>query len=458
MILVACASFAIALSYPIQYWMATESNENTMAKLAALRDASREAAETPNVTGAGEAMSSAAPSCVVSEETPKSETVALEVPNIESTPRVEETYVTATRVSEAMPSPATSESAKESRVEVSSEPVTNRPIVYTTAASEATRAPAEPSENMDATMSVPESTPEASQTTAEAPIASEEFQREPEETLSSQMPAAEQEEAGPISETPFATEIPRIAPPETIAPSATASPAPSPTPRITVQPTPTPNRRVRSGALPYPEKERIELDEALILPEYRELYALNEDIVGWITIPNMKINYPVVQSEDNDFYLDHDFFGETNNNGQIILDELCDPYTPSYNLVVSGHSMKNGSMFGELPYYKDKGFWRRNPIVYFDTLMERREYVIFAAFFSADYDVDETGFRYNADIQYRLDAEQWLAEIEANQLYDTKIDAEFGDEFLTLTTCSKAHHEDGRFVVVCRRVREGETF
>ena len=78
------------------------------------------------------------------------------------------------------------------------------------------------------------------------------------------------------------------------------------------------------------------------------------------------------------------------------------------------------------------------------------------AFFSADYDVDEEGFRYNADVQYAQDAKQWLQEIKETQVYDTEIDAEFGDEFLTLTTCNRSRRRDGRFVLVCRRIRPGE--
>ena len=90
--------------------------------------------------------------------------------------------------------------------------------------------------------------------------------------------------------------------------------------------------------------------------------------------------------------------------------------------------------------------------------MERKQYVVFAAFYSADYDEDEEGFRYNVDIRYRLEARKWLEEIENNRLYDTEIDVAFGDEFITLTTCNRARHRNGRFVVVCRRIREGEIF
>lgn len=238
------------------------------------------------------------------------------------------------------------------------------------------------------------------------------------------------------------------------------TPTPSPTPRQaagpTVEPTPTPDRSIRNGPLPYPLKEKVVLDKAAMLPELKEIYALNNDLVGWINIPDTVIDYPVVQAEDGEYYLTHDFYGEENINGQIILDALCDPYTPSYNLVVSGHHMKNGTMFGGLPQYRNRNYWESHKILEFDTLMERKFYVIFACFYSADYDEDETGFRYNAIIDYKIDAERWLEEIEDNQLYDTGIERAFGDEFITLTTCDRARHRNGRFVVVGRKIREGE--
>lgn len=242
------------------------------------------------------------------------------------------------------------------------------------------------------------------------------------------------------------------------APTPEPTPTPKPVEGPTVAPTPTPDRSIRNGPLPYALRDKVVLDEAAILPELKDIYALNKDLVGWISIPDTVIDYPVVQAENGEFYLTHDFYGEENINGQIILDVLCDPYTPSYNLVVSGHHMKNGSMFGGLPQYRTKSYWAKHPFLEFDSLMERKIYVIFACFYSADYDEDETGFRYNAIIDYKIDADRWLAEIEDNQLYDTGIEREFGDEFITLTTCDRARHRNGRFVVVGRRIREGESF
>ena len=219
------------------------------------------------------------------------------------------------------------------------------------------------------------------------------------------------------------------------------------------------NRTQRKGALSYNQKEKIKLDKKKILPELKDIYDLNNDLVGWLVIEDTQIDYPVVQrSKDNEYYLHHDFFGNDNENGQIIMDAKCDPHTPSYNLVVSGHHMRNGSMFGSLDAYKQEDFWKAHKMVTFDTLMRRGTYVIMAAFYSADYDEYEEGFRYNADLRYKIDVDMWLDEVEENALYDTGISAAFGDEFVTLTTCDRTRRDDGRFVLICRRVREGEVF
>lgn len=247
--------------------------------------------------------------------------------------------------------------------------------------------------------------------------------------------------------------------------AATKSKAtPKPRPVIVFTPSPkpttTPDRRIHTDTVsPYPEKEKIELSESRILPELKEIYDINHDLVGWLTIPGTYVDYPVVQSaeKDEDYYLKHDFYGKYNKNGQLILDANCDPYTPSYHLIISGHHMLNGNMFGYLVRFYRKEYWEDRKILKFDNLMEHKEFVIFAAFYSADYDIDEEGFRYNVDIQYRREFDEWIAEVRANQLYDTGIDVEFGDEFITLTTCA-ANRKNGRFVCVARRIREGEKF
>ena len=234
---------------------------------------------------------------------------------------------------------------------------------------------------------------------------------------------------------------------------------PSPTPEVTRAPTPTPTiaptREPYEGALAYPNMEKTVVDESQILPQYREIYKLNRDLVGWLRIDGIGVDHPVLQNEDDEYYLHHDFNGDDNSNGQFLIFNICDPFTPSYNVVISGHNMKSGKMFGHLAYYKDESFWEKNKTFQFDTLLEEKQYVVVAAFYSANYDEDEEGFRYLADIQYPIDYRTWIDDVRSNALYDTGIDTEFGDEFLTLTTCAY-QRKNGRFVVIARRIREGE--
>ncbi len=441
LILVAVVCFAVALSYPIRYAREQKENEEGMARLAAIREAGLHNAEEE---------SSAPP---VETDAPEPAVTAVN-------PAPDETLFPAQEP--AVQSDESPEAAQEPKVHPNeARAVTREPEVQSDETPEAGQEPEVQSNEApraaQESLTVSNETAQAvEKTTTRSSTAQDSTE------IPSKAPATGQESEAQSGEDPRpsleSTEIPIEAPQVaggTRPPEATVEP--SCTPEPTPVPTPTPNRRLRTGkAQPYPEMGKVAFDEADILPEFEELYEINPDLVGWINIPGTVVDYPVVQSDDSEFYLKHDFYGEKNSNGQIILDSKCDPYTPSYNLVVSGHSMKNGSMFGSLVNYMYESFWKRNKLVRMDVLTEHREYVAFAAFFSADYDVDEEGFRYNVDIQYRLDMDKWVEEIRENQLYDTGIDVEFGDEFLTLTTCSSAHRKNGRFVLVCRRIREGE--
>jgi sortase B len=195
-------------------------------------------------------------------------------------------------------------------------------------------------------------------------------------------------------------------------------------------------------------------DADRILPEFKPLYEQNHDLVGWLTIGGTEIDYPVLQREDEEYYLTRDFYGQENANGQLILDAQCDPFTPSANLVISGHDMKSGKMFGTLQLYASKSFGQKHPLIEFDTLFEKGEYRLVAAFYAWDYQKKD-GFQYNVDIRYRLEMEQFLGKLNEVKLYDTGVPVEFGDQLITLSTCSR-HTDDGRFVVVARKMRAGE--
>jgi sortase B len=198
-------------------------------------------------------------------------------------------------------------------------------------------------------------------------------------------------------------------------------------------------------------------DETKILAEYKPIYEKNHDMVGWLKIDGTPIDYPILQRVDEEYYLTHDFFQKKNANGQLILDAACDPYAPSLNLVISGHNMKSGKMFGNLQSYASERFARKHPFIEFDTLFRRGRYLVVTAFYTWDHEAREDGLRYNVDIRYSRQLGTFLDQLEPLKLYDTGAEIEFGDELLMLSTCSY-QTADGRFVVIARRIRPGEKY
>lgn len=189
-----------------------------------------------------------------------------------------------------------------------------------------------------------------------------------------------------------------------------------------------------------------------MLTEYRLLYEINNDMVGWIKIEGTDIDYPVVQSPYKaNFYLRRNFYKKSATCGTIYVREACDVLEPSDNVTIYGHNMRNGTMFADLHLYEDKSFWEDNRYIFFDTLYEYHTYEIFAVFIStADLSV---GFSYHT-FDNALSAEHYdsfVSQCKELSLYDTGITPQYGEKLITLSTCDKSI-EDGRFVVVARRV------
>lgn len=212
----------------------------------------------------------------------------------------------------------------------------------------------------------------------------------------------------------------------------------------------------------------VQQEEPVIVPEYQELYEQNQDFIGWLRIEGTNINYPVMQTpQDEEYYLYRDFYGEENQNGCLIMDtdsnvgvgdrehEYQNGSVPSTNLIIHGHTMKSGEMFGDLDLYADETYGLEHSIICFDSLYEHREYELIAVFYSQVFYENQDVFKYykffQADTGEEFD--DWYDNIKQLSLYDTGVTAEFGDEFITLSCCAY-HVEDGRFVVVARRIRE----
>ena len=191
-----------------------------------------------------------------------------------------------------------------------------------------------------------------------------------------------------------------------------------------------------------------------VLDEYKTLYEKNKRLIGWLKIDDTIIDYPVMQTDDNDYYLTHNFNQEYDSNGSIFLDKDCVIYPRSTNLIVYGHHMKSGKMFGQLQKYASKSYWEKHSTIQFDSIYEKAEYQVMFAFRSQVYNDNDIVFKYYQFIDANSEEEfnSYMTEMEALSLYDTGVTASYGDSLLTLSTCDNSQ-TDGRFVVVAKRIR-----
>lgn len=202
--------------------------------------------------------------------------------------------------------------------------------------------------------------------------------------------------------------------------------------------------------------------EPQVLTRYTALFETNNEMIGWIEIPGTQANGPVVQSPktNREKYLRLDFFGKQSDSGTFFLDSDCD-LENSDNLIIHGHRMNNGTMFGDLNKYKDEDFWREHPSFSFDTIYKKQTWEVVAACYTKlpviypDKPPEEQEYNYTAFINAADEEEynKYISFIREHMLYDTGIIPKYGeDRLLTLSTC-KRYDYYGRFIVVARLVK-----
>ncbi len=201
--------------------------------------------------------------------------------------------------------------------------------------------------------------------------------------------------------------------------------------------------------------------EVEIIGEYLEYYNQNEDFVGYVSIYPI-IQYPVLQSDDNDYYLNHNFDKVPTTNGTIFTDfeGVFTPTERPHNTIIYGHNLLTKYFFQPLKYFRDDmEFLEQHPTIEFDTLYERGTYKIFSVFLlNANENYGEV-FPYWQTVYFesKTEFDNYVAEALDRSYYYTGVDLEYGDELLTLSTCDfSVFMEDMRLVIMARRVRENE--
>ena len=187
---------------------------------------------------------------------------------------------------------------------------------------------------------------------------------------------------------------------------------------------------------------------------YGTVFREYPDIKGWLQVEGTAIDYPVLQREGEDeYYLYRNFEGEEDKRGSLILDEDSSVQDGDFttNILIHGHNMKDGSMFGELEEYRSEDYYREHKYMKLYTEEGRHDYEVIAVFQSQVFYVTDQVFKYYNFFQADTPEEfhYFYDNIKGLSLYDTGVEARYGDKFLTLSTCAY-HVEDGRFVVVAK--------
>lgn len=190
-----------------------------------------------------------------------------------------------------------------------------------------------------------------------------------------------------------------------------------------------------------------------VLDEYKNLLNKNKKLIGWVKIDDTNIDYPVMQTTDNEYYLDHNTQQERDINGAIFMDKDCDVLKPSTNYILYGHHMVNGKMFGKLYLYQKESYYKEHQYISFDTIYEKGTYQVMYVFPAKVHKETEIVFKYYQfiDANSAQEFDSYMQEMADMSLYDTGVTAQYGDQLLTLSTCDNQSTE-GRFVVVAKKI------
>lgn len=190
-----------------------------------------------------------------------------------------------------------------------------------------------------------------------------------------------------------------------------------------------------------------------VLPEYVSISAQYPDLVGWIRIDDTQVDLPVVQAADNDYYLHRSIDGAEDINGTLFLDCRADAFAPSTNLIIYGHNMKSGAMFGGLKKYLEEPYLSGHDKIMFDTIYEKQTYQVVAVCLSSAGDGTDGGERYYNFIEAASeeDFHSFMEIVRNCAVYDRTGDVVASDRLLTLSTCNN-YVEDGRLFLVAKKL------
>ena len=190
--------------------------------------------------------------------------------------------------------------------------------------------------------------------------------------------------------------------------------------------------------------------------KYEDLLAKNSDMIGWISIEDTKLNYPVMQTkEEEEYYLRRNFEKNYEFRGTLFANIEANFFTKNDNVIIYGHNMDDGTMFRTLRKYLNKSFFEKHRFILFETISGAYTYEIIYVIKTVDNTehplyIDYSNF-YNIKDEETFN-EQMKRYNDAS-LYEVSKVPQFGDELLTLSTCEYSH-ENGRLIIIAKKINE----
>ncbi|WP_282434296.1 class B sortase [Bacillus sp. DNRA2] len=182
----------------------------------------------------------------------------------------------------------------------------------------------------------------------------------------------------------------------------------------------------------------------------KELIALNDEYVGWISIDDTRIDYPVVKTVNNDFYLTHNFYKEKDKTGSIFIDYRNSVDQLDKNTILYGHNMKDNSMFGSLSKFKDQSFFENHKNISFELFNDTYTWEIFSVYTDKDTDWLKTSFTTAEEFT------KYIQIVRARSLIKVPAEVVYEDTLLTLSTCTNVD-EDERIIIHAKLIeKDGE--
>lgn len=206
------------------------------------------------------------------------------------------------------------------------------------------------------------------------------------------------------------------------------------------------------------EPEMVDVNGVQVQKKFAALYRENPDFVGWLTIADTHIDYPVMYTpsskENGEYYIHRNYEGSYSAAGLPFMDANCQLEPATDNVIIYGHNMNAGTMFHDLLRYEDAAFYEAHKTFTFDTIYGDGEYEVVACFRAQILPEDSTAFKYYEFVNAGSEEEflDYVDEIKKMSVIDTGVDVQYGDKLITLSTCAY-HVTDGRFAVIAKKIQ-----